>query len=86
MHKYKVLRGRLADGGILEDSASARVLWLSGPHAGHKAYVYTAKFGCGAYSAVVQCQCGVSWENGMNGCWQNYHQRPESGDSTLAIF
>jgi len=86
MYKYKILCGRFADGGVLEDSAEAEVQFLSGPHKGHRAYVSTAKFNCGAYSAAVNCECGASWENEMHGCWQWGHQRPESGDGTLAIF
>jgi hypothetical protein len=86
MYKYKILHGRFADGGVLEDSAEAEVLFLGGPHKGHRAYVSTAKFNCGAYGATVECECGNAWANAMYGCWQNYHQRPESGDSTLAIF
>jgi hypothetical protein len=85
MYSYKVLRGRFADGRLLADSARAEVLFLGGPHKGHKALVWTSKHSCGAYGTTVECECGRVWENAMNGCWQNYHQRPEAGDKALEV-
>ena len=80
-----VIFGRLANAGLLEDQAEALVVYLAGPHAGHVARVCSAKFNCGAYEQAVRCECGVAWESEMKGCRQHHHQRPESGDLTLAL-
>jgi len=82
--KYLIhLDGEIADAGKLESCGSATYMVVGGPHDGHLINVQTAKYDCGAYSAVIRCNCGADWENEMNGCWQHGHQRPEAGDAEL---
>ncbi len=81
-----VLSGGFADAGQLTDADHATVRFMSGPHAGHKAEISTAKHDCGAFEESVVCACGAHYQNEMNGCWQRGHQRQERGDATLRFW
>lgn len=73
----------IADSRQIEDSGEVNIRYIDGPHAGHIARYKTAKYNCGAYSTVIECQCDHIYASAMNGCWQQGHQRHESGDLEL---
>lgn len=81
--KVKVLGGTEADASQLDDFGEMQVEYATGPHKGHKATLYTEKHNCGAYGESIVCECGATWESAMYGCWQQGHQREESGDESL---
>jgi len=85
MDKYLVfVEGSIADAGLLEHYGEAKAVVVGGKHDGHIVEIHTHKHNCGAYGEEIACSCGSEWQNAMNGCWQQQHQRQEEGDSTLA--
>lgn len=70
----KRLRGRFANSGEISDSAEAVVEVI-----GQENFlVTTRKESCGAFSVDISTMDGEDvYENAMNGCWQQNHQRPE---------
>ena len=85
MDKYLVfVDGEVADAGLLEHYGNAKAVVVGGKHDGHIVEIHTHKHNCGAYGEEITCLCGSEWQNAMNGCWQQQHQRQEEGDSTLA--
>lgn len=77
--------GYIADGSEIEDGGKATIKPLEGKHAGHTISISSDKHNCGAYQIDAKCSCGATYHNGMNGCWQNGHQRSEEGDQELSI-
>lgn len=76
------ISGRPADSSLLEDYGREEYKDVAG-HPGHIVTVFSDKHSCGAYSIVVECSCGSCWQSALEGCWQNAHQREESGDRSL---
>ncbi len=74
---------QMADASQIDDAVRSTWHIKDGSHKGHTAAVYSAKHNCGAYQIDVECSCGAKYENAINGCWQNGHQRAESGDTAL---
>lgn len=67
-----LISGRFADSGKISDSAEAVVAIE-----GQEFKVVTRKESCGATSVDIFVGAMCVYENGMNGCWQQGHQRPE---------
>jgi hypothetical protein len=80
------ISGKPADAGQLDSRGKEVVKYIDGPHKGHTATVRTDKYNCGAWSEEITCSCDAKWENAMNGCWQQGHQREEWGDATLSLL
>jgi hypothetical protein len=81
--KALLLKGRLADSGQVEDNATAEIVYLSGPHIGHRANLYSWKHNCGGSTETVVCECGAMYSSGEEGCWAYGHQCSPTGDETL---
>lgn len=83
MNDAVFISGTIANAGQIEDSGDAKIEFITGSHKNHTADYLTTKHNCGSWQEDVTCQCGSEWSNAMNGCWQQGHQREESGDESL---
>ena len=78
------VQGNEADYGELDSQGEYTAIVSGGEHDNHQVKVLTEKHNCGACGQSVECSCGNYWQSAMNGCWQQGHQRQESGDLSLA--
>ena len=85
-----ILKGRLADGSLFDDSAEA-IGRIQGVHkySGLKVRIVSQKANCGGYNlrteVIETAEQRPYFDSGMMGCWQVGHQWPSDGDPTLDL-
>ncbi len=77
--RIEITRGKLAESCLVGDEAEAVGIGVGGVHNEHHMKIRSAKYNCGAYDLVVQCECGAEYASPLHGCWNHRRQQMTAG-------